>query len=208
MTEQLNIAELRRMHEAATPGYWQYDDGVTDGEGTPDAERGKAAWITAKGNVLIAEPSGCDPKEPCVPSLAEMDANGKFIVAARNALPALLDAAEERDRLKGSAHTAFVMGADWARYQITQCTSFPSERDEASAEAEKRFPYVPRIYEVLNKELTTECDALRTEIEAAKLILPVCCGSIADAADTLRQERDEWKALYQTAVKHAAKNPF
>ena len=107
-----------------------------------------------------------------------------------------------------------------------------------------------------------ERDALRTEIEAAKLILPVCCGSLADAADTLRQERDalkakvydlksrickmdcrytmgdkadisgshcgspcdrceaerdyealraerdEWKALYQAAVRHAAKKPF
>lgn len=39
-----------------------------------------------------------------------------------------------------------------------------------------------------------ERDALRTEIEAAKLILPVCCGSLADAADTLRQERDALKA--------------
>lgn len=53
-----------------------------------------------------------------------------------------------------------------------------------------------------------ERDALRTEIEAAKLILPVCCGSLADAADTLRQERDEWKALYQAAIKHAVKKPF
>lgn len=95
--------ELRRLHAAATAGEWHYDDGVTDGEGTPDAERGKAAWITAKGNVLIAEPSGCDPKEPCVPSLAEMDANGKCIVATHNALIPLLDAldaAEECDALK------------------------------------------------------------------------------------------------------------
>ena len=67
---------------------------------------------------------------------------------------------------------------------------------------------MPRIEEVLNKEWTTECDALRTEIEAAKLIRPVCCGSLADAANTLRQERDEWKALYQAAIKHAVKKPF
>lgn len=92
---QTEIDELRRLHEAATPGDWHYDDGVTDGEGTADAERGNPAWITAKGNVLVAEPSGCAPQEPCVPTLAQMDANGRCIVNSHNALPRLLAALEE-----------------------------------------------------------------------------------------------------------------
>lgn len=102
---QTEIDELRRLHEAATPGEWQYDDGVTDGEGTADAERGKPAWITAKGNVLIAEPTGDeDNASACTPSLTKMDANGRCIVAARNAIPRLLAALEEaraeRDRMR------------------------------------------------------------------------------------------------------------
>lgn len=124
--------ELRRLHAAATAGEWHYDDGVTDGEGTPDAERGKAAWITAKGNVLIAEPSGCDPKEPCVPSLAEMDANGKCIVATHNALIPLLDAldaAEECDALK--AKLAYEFEASEAH--MRNSLEWKRQRDAARA---------------------------------------------------------------------------
>lgn len=107
MTEQLNIPELRRLHAAATPGEWCYDDGVTDLEGTPDAERGRPAWITTRGNKLIAEPSGTNGELACIPNLSEMDANGKCIAASHNALPALLDAAEERDALKAAKDGAY-----------------------------------------------------------------------------------------------------
>lgn len=39
-----------------------------------------------------------------------------------------------------------------------------------------------------------ELDALRSERDAALLVLPACCGSLADAADTLRQDRDAERA--------------
>jgi hypothetical protein len=39
-------------------------------------------------------------------------------------------------------------------------------------------------------EVVAERDALRSELDAALLVLPACCGSLADAADTLRQDRD------------------
>jgi hypothetical protein len=103
MTEQLNIPELRRLHAAATPGEWCYDDGVTDLEGTPDAERGKPAWITTRGNKLIAELSGTNGELACIPNLSEMDANGKCIVASHNALPELLDALDAAEQERDEA---------------------------------------------------------------------------------------------------------
>ncbi|MFN7591309.1 MAG: hypothetical protein ACK5UQ_22765 [Planctomycetota bacterium] len=39
-------------------------------------------------------------------------------------------------------------------------------------------------------DAAAERDALRSERDAALLVLPACCGSLADAADTLRQDRD------------------
>ncbi len=39
-------------------------------------------------------------------------------------------------------------------------------------------------------EVVAERDALRSELDSALLVLPACCGSLADAADTLRQDRD------------------
>ncbi len=40
-------------------------------------------------------------------------------------------------------------------------------------------------------EVVAERNALRSERDSALLVLPACCGSLADAADTLRQERDD-----------------
>lgn len=39
-----------------------------------------------------------------------------------------------------------------------------------------------------------ELRQMRKNRDAALLILPACCGSLADAADTLRQERDNLEA--------------
>ena len=124
MTEQLNIAELRRLAS------------------------------------VIREPRhgiGCIASDCALAS------------EARNALPALLDAADERDRLKAQVYNLksrickmdcrYTMG-DTADISGSHCES-PCDRCEAE-----------RDYEAL------------------------------------RAERDEWKALYQTAVKHAAKKPF
>lgn len=74
------IAELRRLHAAATPGPWGIDDGIeVDDRG--NAHKVGPAVITA---------IGLD-----VESLAGVDTD--LIAAARNSLSDLLDAAEERD---------------------------------------------------------------------------------------------------------------
>lgn len=45
-----------------------------------------------------------------------------------------------------------------------------------------------------------ELAAMRADRDAALLILPACCGSLADAADTLRQERDALLAAVMDAT--------
>lgn len=52
-----------------------------------------------------------------------------------------------------------------------------------------------------------ELAAMRADRDAALLILPACCGSLADAADTMRQERDREAreaAGYQKIAREAA----
>jgi hypothetical protein len=79
------LAEIERLASQATPGPWRYDDGVTDGE---TGERGKPRFVEVidkrYGHVLIADPD-CDEMLPGT----EIDANGRFIAAARSGVPAL-----------------------------------------------------------------------------------------------------------------------
>ena len=73
LAETPDVAELRRLAEAATPGPWEARYGVS--------------W-----EARVCATTG---------SLADVDstANAELIAAAVNALPALLDAAAERDAL-------------------------------------------------------------------------------------------------------------
>lgn len=69
-------------------------------------------------------------------------------------------------------------------------------------------------YEAMQKERDDANAALRrmtnthaavvADRDAALLILPACCGSLADAADTLRQERDAARAENERLAKHIA----
>jgi hypothetical protein len=88
MTEQLNIPELRRLHAAATPRPWhRFHDGHDD-------HPCDCGQIWSEHELLFCPALNDDPKK-------ESRVNeGRLIVAMRNALPALLDAAEERDALK------------------------------------------------------------------------------------------------------------
>ena len=83
--ETPDLAELRRLAEAATPGPWRTE------------------YLMGAGNdlltAIVAGRATPDDLRVIGSTLAERD--GKFIVAAVNALPALLDAAAERDRLAG-----------------------------------------------------------------------------------------------------------
>lgn len=79
-----DIAYLRRLHEAATPGPWLRDNStVYTIDHATRSNRTHAQFSGARG---VSED--------------ELVANAALIVAARNALPALLAAAEERDELQ------------------------------------------------------------------------------------------------------------
>ena len=81
--ETPNLTELRRLAEAATPGPWRTE------------------YLMGAGNdlltAIVAGRATPDDLRVIGSTLAERD--GKFIVAAVNALPTLLDAAAERDAL-------------------------------------------------------------------------------------------------------------
>ena len=78
------LAELRRLLDAATPGPWR--DEMMQGDGVT---------LTA----IVAGKPNPDDLRVVGSTLAHNDA--RALIAAVNALPALLDAAAERDRLAG-----------------------------------------------------------------------------------------------------------
>lgn len=83
------LDRLAALLDAATPGPWAYDDGVTDGD-RATGERGKHPWVTTRTGRMVCQPDGgplCD--DAGCPTIAEMDANSDLIVALRNAAPAL-----------------------------------------------------------------------------------------------------------------------
>ena len=78
-------AELRRLLDAATPGPWR-----------DEMMQGKGVTLTA----IIAGRPNPDDLRVIGSTLAHNDA--RVLIAAVNALPALLDAAAERDELAGA----------------------------------------------------------------------------------------------------------
>ena len=78
------LAELRRLLDAATPGPWR--DEMMQGD-----------WVTL--TAIVAGKPNPDDLRVVGSTLAHNDA--RVLIAAVNALPALLDAAAERDRLAG-----------------------------------------------------------------------------------------------------------
>ena len=83
--ETPDVAELRRLAEAATPGPWR-----------DEMMQGKGVNLTA----IIAGRPNPDDLRVIGSTLAHNDA--RVLIAAVNALPALLDAAAERDELAGA----------------------------------------------------------------------------------------------------------
>lgn len=75
------LDRLAALLDAATPGPWAYDDGVTDDE---TGERGKPASIYGTGMV------GGLPLFCGVPPEGRDDNDGRAIIAIRNAAPALI----------------------------------------------------------------------------------------------------------------------
>lgn len=134
----IDTTELRRLMEAATPGPWGiYVEEVEDRpsaiaalaeqvNGVPDDEFRKAMFLLEAGGRCPAV-TGCGPTS---------QANAALIVTARNALPALLDAAEERDALKAEVarlREAMAIFADDASWRLGgRCDPHGSEFDGQS----------------------------------------------------------------------------
>lgn len=164
------LAELRRLHAAATPGPWGVDDGiVVDDRG--NAHKVDPATIPAVG-IEVDHVSGFD---------------ASLIVAARNALPALLDAAEERDRLLVERDRC--------------CDDFQKEAQRATAAEELIAAHRAELclaFDVIDALPESALEG----IDEAKLLKLMRCmddeqkrAAIRDKMDELVTERDRLRAL-------------
>ena len=90
----MNVEQLRRLEQAATPGPWSSDTG--GGEHGEQVQVTESKWDLA---VIVEDV----PPELRDSSLEQRIADARLIAAARNALPALLDIAEAADLLSGYA---------------------------------------------------------------------------------------------------------
>lgn len=87
---QTEIDDMRRLHEAATPGPWEAATLSPKGLIPAIIQRDQDDWLPV---AYFADEHGDG-------EAVDMEENRALIVAARNAIPALLDAAEDRDALK------------------------------------------------------------------------------------------------------------
>lgn len=94
----LDIKRLRELDEKATKGPWEESNGD-----------GYSAWSIRGGRILLAKVIGDSP---------ETDANAALIAAARNALPALLDAAEREVNLRQALEAHHVWHQNIGTVQI------------------------------------------------------------------------------------------
>lgn len=97
--QKIDLAELRRLWEETTPGEWAlaWEDGKT----------GVLASMIGKLVAFIGNPDPSDGYEPT------RKANGEFIAAAHNALPALLDELEAaREELREVQNGAALQARD------------------------------------------------------------------------------------------------
>ena len=102
-------AELRRLLDAATPGPWR-----------DEMMQGKGVTLTA----IIAGRPNPDDLRVIGSTLAHNDA--RVLIAAVNALPALLDAAAERDRLAEAVERVRALATEWA----TQPTDYDEDTEQ------------------------------------------------------------------------------
>ena len=103
------LAELRRLLDASTPGPWR-----------DEMMQGKGVTLTA----IIAGRPNPDDLRVIGSTLAHNDA--RVLIAAVNALPALLDAAAERDRLAEAVERVRALATEWA----TQPTDYDEDTEQ------------------------------------------------------------------------------
>ena len=157
MTANLDTKALRALEAKATPGPW----GKTPFEEKNDvciwSPEGK--WLANVGNwgncqLVVEGENGPDviPHPELERIETGHDANAELIVAIRNAAPALLDAAEERDK-----NSAF---QDFLAERVEQ---LQAERDQLLAEVSYYKVRYPKL-----RECFDERDALKAENESLR----------------------------------------
>ena len=104
MTMDAKFAELKALHEKATQPPWRWEQMASHMWGLGQVPPGPSAEeLTDPGGVMIC---GCSRCDACVKRGAKCfcpsDADQLLIAAMRNALPALLAAAEEAERMKNA----------------------------------------------------------------------------------------------------------
>lgn len=143
------LAELRRLLDAATPGPWR--DEMMQGQGLA---------LTA----IIAGKPNPDDLRVIGSTLAHNDA--RAIVAAVNALPALLDAAAERDRL---AEAVRAYGRTIDRWGLLIIAATHSE-DITTPDGDGDWEVIEsRLAEV--PALLAERDALAATVERVRVVV-------------------------------------
>ncbi len=117
--------EIAELADAATPGPWSYDDGITD---DATGERGKVPAVYQSGTADWI----CSPEAV---AFEQADADGRFLAAARTAVPALLSAL--------SLARAELARVKVARDSVAAAEARGAERERARAAdalAEAGFP--------------------------------------------------------------------
>ena len=121
------LAELRRLLDASTPGPWR-----------DEMMQGKGVTLTA----IIAGRPNPDDLRVIGSTLAHNDA--RVLIAAVNALPALLDAAAERDEL--AADLAHMTEArDNARAEVERLTALVEAVREYAAARQANIDHGPLL---------------------------------------------------------------
>lgn len=155
----LDVARLRRMLEAATPGPWKSPEG----------------WCIQSPKYAVAITTrGPGQKR-----------DAALIVAARNALPALLDAAEERDALRDFINAGFNCDQKRRQADISAAKErgeLRRERDALQAELAALRGRLECLTSSWEEEVTREDEALHSRIDRRDAYLK-CIG---DVNQTLR----------------------
>ncbi len=165
----MTLEELSALNDARTPGKAAYDDGRTDGE-----ERGKPPSIYI-GSVLVAELYGDEnggSRSSGIPSMEQMDANGRTICAALNELDRLQQieqaaralSFDETERLQGIEKAAralckespFEFSQDGGSYQCTFCLDTEGNHEWGCA-----FVVLARSLGIPMEELPNQMDGIK-----------------------------------------------
>ncbi len=94
---ELSIEGLRALYEASTPGPWTADRPAKDADGWP---AGVIVAAVARGQGIYADPPGGSYPE----------SDRRWIIAAHNAFPALLDRIAELERENARLLAAWARG--------------------------------------------------------------------------------------------------